>query len=242
MGRAAYGLLGSFVLAAACQRPSQPVEPPVLARRVSFPTSDGGLIVADEYGAGAHAVVLAPGGRFDKESWAPQARALAGAGFRVLAIDFRWRGGSRGGVRSPDPYDGLHLDVLGAVRHLRETGAERVSVVGGSLGGSAAARAAVEAGRGERGEAEEIDRLVLLAHGPIEEPERLRGRKLFVVARDDPWADGSPRLPAIREQYERAPEPKELLILEGAAHAQHLFATEQGAGLMREILRFLSDP
>lgn len=39
---------------------------------------------------------LAHGGRFKKVSWAPQARVLAAAGFRVLALDFRGYGASRG--------------------------------------------------------------------------------------------------------------------------------------------------
>ena len=70
----------------------------------------------------------------------------------------------------------------------------------------------------------------------------MRGRKLFITARDDPRADGTPRLVRIREQYERAPEPKELVILEGSAHAQFIFQTDQAERLMREILRFLSAP
>jgi len=36
--------------------------------------------------------------------------------------------------------------------------------------------------------------------------------------------------------------PKELNVLEGSAHAQFIFATDQGERLMREILRFLSTP
>ncbi|MCA1828416.1 MAG: hypothetical protein LC689_15945 [Myxococcales bacterium] len=59
------------------------------AALVSLPTEDGGLIWADIYGDGDRAVVLAHGGMFDKESWAAQAQQLAGAGFRVLALDFR---------------------------------------------------------------------------------------------------------------------------------------------------------
>jgi len=77
------------------------------------------------------------------------------------------------------------------------------------------------------------------ASGP---PEKLKGRKLFIVSRDDRQGDGVLRLVKIREQYERAPEPKELLILDGSAHAQSLFATEEGERLMREIVRFLSQP
>ena len=46
----------------------------------------------------------------------------------------------------------------------------------------------------------------------------------------------------IRDQHEKAPGPKELVILEGSAHAQFLFATDQAERLMREILRFLSEP
>ncbi|MBK6797514.1 MAG: hypothetical protein IPG76_12225 [Acidobacteria bacterium] len=53
---------------------------------------------------------------------------------------------------------------------------------------------------------------------------------------------GKPRLSEIRAQYDRVPEPKELVILEGAAHAQFIFQTSQGDLLMREILRFLSGP
>lgn len=203
---------------------------------VSFSTPDGGLVHAHQYGEGDQGVVLAHGGRFDKESWASQARTLAQAGFRVLAIDFRGYGESRGGSRSKDPYDGLYLDVLAAVAYLRQTDAGSVSVVGGSMGGGAAAEAAVAAEPGE------IDRLVLLAHSPIEHPERMQGRKLFITCRDDLNGDGSPRLTRIREQYEQAPEPKELVILEGSAHAQYIFGTDQGERLMQEILRFLSAP
>ena len=45
---------------------------------------------------------------------------------------------------------------------------------------------------------------------------------------------------SIRDQYARAPGPKELVILEGSTHAQFVFETEQGERLMFEILRFLS--
>jgi len=47
--------------------------------QVSFSTKDGGLIYAHLYGKGDQGVVLAHGGRFNKESWEKQARALAKA-------------------------------------------------------------------------------------------------------------------------------------------------------------------
>jgi hypothetical protein len=104
------------------------------------------------------------------------------------------------------------------------------------MGGGAAAKASTEAGPGE------IDRIVLLAAPPIEHPEKMTGRKLYVVSRDDKNGDGAPRLVGIRDQYERAREPKQLLVLEGSAHAQFLFDTDQGDRLRSEILRFLTEP
>lgn len=203
---------------------------------VFIPTRDGGVVHATVSGVGDHGVVLAHGGRFTKESWAAQARVLADAGFRVLAINFRGRGRSRGGPAAEGPYDGVQFDVLAGVSYLRQAGARTVSVVGASFGGWAAALAAVEAPPGE------IDRLVLLAAASIDEPERMQGRKLFITSRGDTTGSGALRLPAIRDQYERAPGPKELVVLEGAAHAQFLFETHEAERLMREILEFLSEP
>jgi pimeloyl-ACP methyl ester carboxylesterase len=63
---------------------------------ISFPTEDGGRVCGDLYGQGDRAVVLAHGGRFNKESWKEQAQVLATKGFRILALDFRGFGCSTG--------------------------------------------------------------------------------------------------------------------------------------------------
>jgi pimeloyl-ACP methyl ester carboxylesterase len=203
--------------------------------RVSFSTEDGGLVYADVYGKGDRGVVLAHAGGLAKESWEKQGRTLAQAGFRSVAIDFRGEGESRGGTQTLPPDEGRHLDVLAAVRYLRKTGAKSVAVVGASMGGDYAAEAA-------EAEPEAIDRLVLLAAGAYTPLVRMRGRKLFIMSRDDIIGNKKPRLPKIREQYEKAAGPKEFVILDGSAHAQRIFATDQGERLMREILRFISAP
>lgn len=202
---------------------------------VSFSTADSGIVYADLYGKGEHGVVLAHGGRFNKESWGPQAKTLAAAGFRVLAIDFRGYGQSHGPGQTDPLSASLHFDVLAAIRYLREIGAKTVSVIGGSMGGGAAAEASIGAKPGE------IERLVLLAPMAVSRSEHIKGRKLFVIARQDTNASGTPRLVKMREQFDQAPAPKEMMILEGYAHAQLLFQTEQGERLMREIIRFLSE-
>jgi pimeloyl-ACP methyl ester carboxylesterase len=200
---------------------------------ISFPSSDGGVVFADLYGSGDRAVVLAHGGQFNKESWAPQAKELQAAGFEVLAIDLRGYGQSHG-PGDKDPMDApLYLDVLAGVRYLHAHGAKSVSVVGGSMGGWAAGDASIESKPGE------IDRVVMLGAAPGEPAEKLKSASLFIVARDDADGDHELRLPGIQKQYDKAPQPKQLIVLDGSAHAQYLFQTDQGDRVMREILRFL---
>ena len=178
--------------------------------------------------------MLAHGGRFTKESWRKQAEAFAEAGFRVLAIDFRGYGQSW--ELGTETEDWKHYpDVLAAVRYLHNAGAKSVSVVGASMGGDAAGDASAASNPGE------IDRIVFLGSEGGDSPERLKGRKLFIVTRGDESGDG-PRLPGITEHYRKAPEPKKLVILEGSAHAQFIFDTDQGPRLLKEMLHFLSEP
>jgi len=202
-------------------------------KTVSFLTEDGATIYADLYGDGPKAVLLAHGGRFNKESWKPQAEALAAAGFRVLAIDFRGYGKSTGPGAADPTGAPLHLDELAAVRYLHAAGAKTVSIVGASMGGGAAADASIASKPGE------IDRIVFLGSAPYGQADKLKSASLFIVARDDTSGDG-PRLPGIQAQFDKAPQPKQLIILDGSAHAQYLFATDQGERVMREILRFLT--
>ena len=133
----------------------------------------------------------------------------------------------------------FYADICGTgehavVRYMREQGADTLSVVGASFGGWKTALAAVEVEPGE------IDGIVLLAGSAIGEPEKMKGRKLFITSR------GETSAVRVRSACHRsaistsAPEPKEFVILEGSAHAQFVFETEQGERLMFEILRFLS--
>lgn len=94
------------------------------------------------------------------------------------------------------------------------------------MGGGAAARAAVEAEPGA------IDRLVLLAHSPIDDPGAMRGDKLFITTRGD-------HLPVRLRQFDQATEPKRWVVLDGSSHAQHIFKTPQAEELMEHILDWL---
>lgn len=198
---------------------------------ITFRAADGALVHADVYGTGPRGVVLAHGGRFNKGSWETQARELMSAGYRVVAIDFRGYGKSTGPGQGDVFTAPLHLDVLAAVTYLRSTGATTVAAIGGSLGGAAAASATI-ASPGA------IDRLILLGSTPHDAAERLTVRKLYIATRDDTSGAG-PRLPGLQAHFDAAPQPKELILLDGNAHAQFMFETDQAARVMREILRFL---
>lgn len=195
-------------------------------KEVSFATDDGGMIFANLYGDGGDGVVLAHGAVFNKESWQPLAEHLAEKGLSILAIDFRGYGKSKAGSSGRV----LYQDVLGAVRYLHTRGTRTVSVVGGSMGGSAAARAAVEAKEGE------IHHLVLLSAGSVSRPADLQAAARLFVA-----SEGEGMAARVRRHFEQAAEPKELALLPGRAHAQHIFKTDQAEKLTALILRFLKD-
>ena len=192
---------------------------------ISFSTADGGTIYGNLYGAGQHAVLLAHGAVFDKESWDELAQELSAAGYQALAIDFRGYGKSTAGRSG----NSLYQDVLAGIRYLHSAGSEQVSVIGASMGGGAVAQASVVVEPGE------IDKLILLAGVPIATPERIQGDKLFIVSRGDSLLD------AVEGQFERAGEPKELTVLAGSEHAQHIFRSRRrGEELTAAIMAWLA--
>ncbi len=199
---------------------------------VTLSTDDGAQIAADLYGSGARGVVLAHGGRFTKESWKEQAQQLVRAGFHVLAFDFRGFGKSHGPGDKDMFTAPLYLDVLATVRYLHEHGATTVSVVGGSFGGDAAAKACVEQKPGE------ISRLVMLASEPDAPADKIKVPVLIIVGRDDRSGSGL-RLPHIQAWYNKVHAPKKLVVLDTAEHAQFLFQTEHSQTVMKEIISFL---
>lgn len=227
----AVALLFAYPAVAQTASASEPTH--AVVEHVSFSTEDGALIYADVYGKGDRGVVLAHGGQFRKESWKPQAEQLTRAGFHVLAFDFRGFGQSHGPGDKDMFTAPMYLDVLAAVRYLRKNGAKTVAVMGGSFGGGAAADASINSKPGE------ISRLILLAADGNGPAEKIKAPLLEIVARDDASENG-PRLPHIRAWFDKAPQPKQLIVLKGSAHAQFLFQTDHAERVMKEVLRFLS--
>jgi pimeloyl-ACP methyl ester carboxylesterase len=194
-------------------------------RMRSLPTADGGSVTAGEWGSGSRGVVLVHGANFGRSSWERQAKRLAERGLRVLALDLR-----RDAAGRPRPAEVWRLDVRAGIQALRDDGVREVAVVGASLGGRAVADCLTEEPVGE------VERVVLLSPAGALRPERLPGRKLVVLSRDEPTAA------EIRALYERMPAPKELAELEGHAHAQRAFHGPARAALGERLERFLAEP
>lgn len=210
--------------------PGPVAEPEVGAPRaevVEFTTSDGVRLSGFQFGSGDTAVVLAHMRNSNKDAWVDAAAALARNGFVALTFDFRGYAGQEG---TPDTKP--DVDVAAALEQMRNQGAQRVFVVGASMGGTAAVAVAAE---------EELDGVVavsapaefagidaLAAAARVEEPA------LFMAAEDDqPYAADAAELSGAAGGG--------LVLYDGDAHGTDLLDGHREQ-LIAAIIRFVKDP
>jgi hypothetical protein len=105
------------------------------ARPFWLTTDDGVRLYAIDAGTGSVAAVLAHQGRSDLCEEFPYAKTLIAAGLRVLAFDFRGNGHSAQPTKNGLAY---RRDFAAAIKHLKGDGANRVVLIGASMGGAAA--------------------------------------------------------------------------------------------------------
>ncbi len=194
------------VLAAAAIGAAAAGEP----RAVEMTTADGKRITGLLYGSGATGLVLCHGRMYLKgaESFAKECDELSAKGLMCLAINFRGYPAER-----PPDLPGMEEDVVAGFEFLVGRGAKRVFILGGSMGGMAALRAASKLD----GRKEFAGSIILSAFDTVA-AKRLRVPKLLVVAYDD------------RRVYTKmmamlfvAPPPKEAVVFARGGHGQRLF-------------------
>ena len=204
------------------------------SRVVSFTTTDGAKLYGTLYGRGSTAVVFSTMGAQKQATWAKMAQAAADAGYLALTYDFRF------GVSETRIQDNLRAyvadDLRAAIALVRAQGAQRIVLVGASLGGMATAKVAGEA---------QADAVIIMA-SPLSakgltvriedrELQALTMPKLFVSTERDAVV-----APAeARRTYDQAPEPKEIFLYPGTAHGTELFETEHAADLIQRLLAFI---
>ena len=198
---------------------------------VQFRTPDGVLLEGTMFtpgNDGSGSMVLAHMRGADRSTWEPFAELAAGDGFRVLTFDFRGYGGSDG---ERDTL--LDVDLTAAVEHLQREGAERIVVVGASMGGTATINVASRldlAGAASLSAPAEFQGLPALdVAADVEEP------LLLIVAEDDqPYAGAA-------ESISQVAPDNQLEVLDGGAHGTNLFS-DHPDDLTVALLSFAGDP
>jgi len=198
---------------------------------VTFDTADGATISGELYGSGKTAVIFSMMGNC-KPGWREFAQTTAAQGF--LALTYPWRG-CRAGFVDEVLIQKFLADTRAAITFVREQGAEKIILVGASLGGCASAKLAVES---------QASGVVILASPPLISQWGFEIQsadldtdipKLFITAENDKTVPAS----ATRELYDLAAEPKEWQTYPGSAHGTDLFEGENGTELQQRILDFI---
>ncbi|MCI0556648.1 MAG: alpha/beta fold hydrolase [Anaerolineae bacterium] len=208
-----------------------PLEDIIRTHSVTFDTADGATVSGELYGSGKTAVIFSVMGNC-KPGWREFAQLTAAQGF--MALTYQWRGCEANSVDQVLIQKFVE-DARAAIAFVRDQGAEKIILVGASLGGCASAKLAVES---------QASGLVVLASPPSIpqwgfeiEPADLDTDipKLFITAENDDTVPST----ATRELYDLAAEPKEWHTYPGTAHGTDLFEGESGAELQQRILSFI---
>lgn len=121
--------------------------PQAAGRRAPLRTRDGVVLSAIEAGRGEVGVLLLHQLRGGACGWWPYAARLAALGYAVEAPDLRCFGAS-GCPEAEGAYRRYDLDVAAAAARLRDRGADRIVVIGASMGAAVAVSVAAEPPRG----------------------------------------------------------------------------------------------
>jgi pimeloyl-ACP methyl ester carboxylesterase len=200
----------------------------------SFTTAAGATLAGVVLGSGRTGLVVGHQSGSDLCEWLPLARVLAGSGYQVLAFDFAGSGDSQPGsgeVRVDD-------DVVAAAEQLRRRGAERIVLIGSSMGGTAVLSAATRIRPPVAGVVSVSGSASFQGVDAGAAVERLRVPVLLVAAADDqPFAD------AARAMYRAAPvRDKRLLMVDGGGHGTSMLEFGDDAPrLLAAVRKFIAD-
>ena len=208
-----------------------PLDDILASHAVTFDTEDGATINGELYGTGRTAVIFSVMGNC-KPGWREFAQLTAAQGY--MALTYQWRGCKANSVDQALIQKFLE-DTRAAITFVREQGAEKIILVGASLGGAASAKLAVES---------QASGLVVVASPPsisqwgfeIESADLNTDiPKLFITAENDNTVPAA----ATRALFDLAAEPREWQTYPGSAHGTDLFEGQSSAELQQRILEFI---
>jgi pimeloyl-ACP methyl ester carboxylesterase len=237
MARTSAIVLTLLLLAPGCGGEEPPTEPPAGSRSVSFTSADGVELEGRIVGEGSVGIVLSHMRPSDQASWWGFAEDLADEGYLVLTYNFRGYcpDGAAGCSSGETDIPAIWQDVLGAIDLIRSEGAQRVMLIGASMGGTASLLAAAEEGSG-------VDAVVTLSapisfEGLSVGPDvltRVSAAKLFIAGVGDGSAGES-----AQQLYALSPPPKRLEILTTDDHGTDILDGNQSGRARTMILNYL---
>ena len=205
---------------------------PASENGATFETPDGATITGELYGSGSTAVIFSVMGNC-KPGWREFAQLTAAQG--LMTFTYQWRGCRGVGSSNETELKKFVDDLRGAINFMRAQGAERLILVGASLGGVASAKLAVES---------QASGIVVFA-SPIAisqwgfevEAADLNTDipKLFMIADSDNVVS----LTDARALFDIATEPKEWQTYPSTAHGTDLFETEHQQAVQNRMLEFI---
>jgi pimeloyl-ACP methyl ester carboxylesterase len=198
---------------------------------VTFETSDGVTLGGTLFGKGTSGVVLSHMYPTDQTSWHPFAEAVAAEGYMALAYDFRGYGAS---ASVPKDVSKMHLDLAAATQFMREHGAERLVLIGASMGGTASIKVAA---------AEDVAGLVVISSPRSFQGLEVTDADLAALTMPSLWLGA--RQDAVvadtEAMYQQAAGPdKSVWVYEGSGvHGTFIFDGVDGPDLTRRLLEFI---
>jgi alpha/beta superfamily hydrolase len=224
-------VITSLLLFAACGGPAAPIPTTGQAtpgpRSVTFTTEDGLQLSGTLYGQGTAAIIFSHMSDGSRAEWRDLPEKMAGMGYMALAYDFRGRGDSEGTFDPP----ASNKDLMAAVNFIRDEGAQKIALIGASMGAMASAKVAA---------VEKTEAVICLAGGiswsgpeiSDQELAAISAPLLVITSEEDQFVQDTLHI------YEVASSPKEKHLYPGRTHGTDLFDTH-GADLSQRIINFI---
>ena len=198
--------------------------------------ADGTTLNGTLYGVGDTALVLSNMGDNDPTAWERLAPMLAEQGYLVLTYSFRYS--TRTSTFTSAMANQTVDDLQAAVAFVQERGAEKLVLIGASLGGMATAKVAATI---------QPSAMIILA-APADllefdfqvaasELAVVTAPKLFIASQDDTIVP----IAATQHMFDLAAEPKEFQIYDSSAHGVQLLTTNHAADLRQRLIDFIRE-
>lgn len=198
---------------------------------VSFKTTDGETLKGLIYGHSKKAAVFSHMYRDNKTDWQDFAEVIAAKDYMTLVYDFRGHGDSSGTFEAAK----MPVDLAAAINFTVKQGAEKIVLLGASMGGMATIE---EAARDHK----HISGIVTVS-SPLDwgnltitdkDLKALSMPKLFVNSDQDDFAEDT------KHMYAVSAEPKQLHLYQGRAHGVELFTTPDEPDFSKRLTDFIA--